>query len=171
MDDPAFELLQQGVELLQEEHADLSTQWSNLDSKAQATASIAGIFVAAILTFVRELSASAALEERLALNVAVILLTTCILLAVLALRIREVDSRPSEEIMKMITDLVDSGEESSSQYLRTFANTHANAWKQVNADIYKSVRVKANYTFAAQASLFAAAMFAAIVAIPRIWAS
>ena len=72
------------------EHAELSEAWKLLDTKAQATTAIAGVFVAASFAFVRNSAFHPSFYEKILLGLTVAALVISIYFALSAMRIRQV---------------------------------------------------------------------------------
>lgn len=86
------ELLESVLAACEREHKDLLDTWKLLESKAQALASVAGIFIAATFAFARELQASAPPSFRVALVLAVALLLLATGAGVAVLFVRSVQT-------------------------------------------------------------------------------
>src|SRR6266852_3037846 len=79
------------LDTYRKEYAELSDVWKGIDTKAQGTATIAGVFVAAAFTFAKDLTGNK-LDNlgRWLLAVAIFLLIVSIAFSVFALKMREV---------------------------------------------------------------------------------
>lgn len=93
----ADQLIDLALERAQYEYTELAENWKLLDAKAQGTAAIAGIFLAAFVAFVSKDPCSVAgdIHTKLAVAVLLFLLLASILFAVTAMRVIGFDMPPS----------------------------------------------------------------------------
>ena len=90
----------------QSDYRDALGHWRNLETKAQATVAVTGIFIAAALPVVRDLKAGTTLWIRVPLLLAALALVMAVVFAVLALRIRLVARPPSgKDLLGLVQDL------------------------------------------------------------------
>jgi hypothetical protein len=167
--DPKLDLLERALDACQLHHAELSAQWANLDTKAQGTATVAGVFLAGTLTFVNTLAAGAPPAERFALTTAVILLAACIVCALLALRLRDVDEVAARDVVTNIEELVAACDGDPAERLRDFARDQTTLWLKAIDDVKKVVDEKAAHLRLAQLLLLLVVLCAAAVTSFRIW--
>jgi hypothetical protein len=120
-----------------EEYRELSDNWRSLDTKAQGTAAIAGIFLAAALAFVRELAKGLASFDRALLVLAITTLFLVVLLAVFAMKVRQVEMAPNGEDFERMTDDLLSPEllHELPTRLPALVRDRAKVWRQVNAKV------------------------------------
>jgi len=102
------------------EYGDLVSTWQSLETKAQGTVAIAGIFLAASFNFAREIPAGTGYLQRGVLAVCVVALTAAILFAIGALRVRSIFRRPGGSSLDQQVQALSRGETlpSDSQLLR-----------------------------------------------------
>jgi len=168
--DQQADLLQQAVDSCRQEHQDLSSQWANLDSKATSAITVAGVFLAATLAFIRELADTATDVERILLTAALALLIVSTVFALLVVRLRPVVGAPSgAPLTGMIDDLVSVKDAMSAHRLRNFARDHAKLWQRANESVSEAVTRKARNLQWAQWLLFGAILAAAAVTALKIW--
>ncbi len=170
--DQQADLLQQAVESCRQENQELSSQWTNLDGKASAAITVSGVFLAAILAFIRELNASASDLEKGILTAALVLLIACTILALLVIRLRPVTAIPcGKPLVEMIDDLVAAADGTSDERLRNFARDHARLWQKANQTVSEAIASKARCLQAAHAMLFLAIVSAAAIAALKTWSA
>lgn len=145
-------------------------QWLALDSKAQGAAVVAGAFLAGVLGFVRTSSGAGLWTvERFALSVAVGLIIVCIVFALLALRMRDVDEMCARDFIKGADEILFSQGGLSPERVHDFNRDQANQWLKTIDDVKAAVDSKASYLERAQTFLFFAVLCAAGVALLKIW--
>ena len=168
--DQQADLLQQAVDSCRQEHQDLSSQWANLDSKAQSAITVSGVFLAATLAFIRELTATASDLERILLTATLALLIVSTVFALLVVRLRPIVGAPcGAPLTDMIDDLVSVDDGASPQRLRNFARDHARLWRKANESVSDAVTHKARHLQRAQWLLFGAILAAAAVTALKTW--
>ena len=148
------------------EYKDLSETWKLIDTKAQATTAIAGVFLAAVFNFVRPPGVSLAAPLTFLLGLSVGALVVSVLFALLAMRVRSVPALPaSEEAARMVTDLLAMPEaELEARHRGLLADT-VNVWLPVNRQLQAANATKASWLERAQWCLMGAAILVAIVTI------
>jgi hypothetical protein len=168
--DQQADLLQQAIDSCRQEYQELSSQWANLDSKAQGVNTVVGVFLAAIFAFIRELTAIAADLEKLLLSATSVLLILSSIFALLVLRLRAVVGAPcGAPLVGMIGDLVSAPDGTSPERLRNFAKEHARLWQIANESTSEAIANKAWRLQFAQWLLFAAIVCASAVAALKTW--
>lgn len=165
--DSEYALLKIALEGYREEHSDLNETWRQLDTKAQGTTTIAGVFVAATFVFVRELhSLCPAVWTRVGLAVGLLCLAASVTLALVAMWIRQVSAAPvGEPIEKFAEDLVALDSRERAECMPGFIRDQLGPWKRVNAQVQKKLLSKAGFVAWAQASLLAGIGFLIVVAV------
>lgn len=105
----AAEVFEFALDRVQAEYDELTDTWKQLDSKSQATSTIAGIFVAASFAFIRNSALQLNGLEKTLLLLVLFSLVASILLAVSAMLVRTVPVPPTpENISEMVTELLDT---------------------------------------------------------------
>jgi hypothetical protein len=89
-----------------QEYSELSSTWRDLDSKAQGTAGIAGLFVAGTFAFVRTLSEQSSAPFKALLALIMIMLAVTIILAIRALLVRSFKPAPGGSKFKRWKELL-----------------------------------------------------------------
>jgi hypothetical protein len=168
--DQQADLLQLAVDSCRQEHQDLSSQWTAVDAKAQSTITVAGVFLAAILAFIRELSATTTDLERWLLSGTLVLLIGSTIFALFAVRLRPVAGAPcGTPLVEMIEDLVATEDGTSPERLRNFARDHARLWRRANESVGGAVGAKSRHLQKAQWLLFGAIVAATAVTALKTW--
>jgi hypothetical protein len=155
------------LESYREEYRDLSETWRSLDTKAQGLGAIAGIFLAALFAWARELPPTFGRCERFLVVGSILLLVGAIAAAVFALRVRKVAAPPlGEETAQMVTDILQKqNADELGERLTAFYNDQITSWKDTNMDMRKHAHSKASRIEFAEATLLLAAVFAALLSI------
>lgn len=123
------------LESLEAEYKEASDTWRALETKAQGVVGIAGVFLAAVFAFVREVDpASDPLWLRVGILLAALALVGAIGCAILALRIRRRPAPPLgrhlQNDFKRLLAVEDPKE--LEQRLENFASDQATRWARVN---------------------------------------
>src|SRR5229473_5784880 len=155
------------LETYREEYRDLSEAWRNLDTKAQGLGAIAGIFLAAVFGWTRELPSSFGRCERLQIVASLLLLVSAIIAAVLALLVRRVTAPPlGDETAEMVSDILEKQKaEELPQRLDALYGDQMIAWKDTNGDMRHHNQSKASRLAFGQVALLLAAVLVAVLAI------
>lgn len=154
----AAEAFEFAFDRVQAEYGELSDSWKQLDSKAQATATIAGIFIAASFAFIRNSALQLTGLEKTLLLLVLASLIVSILLAVTAMLVRTVPVPPTpENIAEMVTDLLETLPEEHEERLGGLIADTINAWLPINRELRKELLVKAAKLESAQRALIGAA--------------
>jgi hypothetical protein len=177
MQDTEQQLLSQlprlALETYHDEYRDLSDTWRNLDTKAQGLGALAGIFVAAVFAWSRQLPEGLTSLERLVLAASVVLLILSIVAAVLALLVRRVPAPPlGEETADMIRDILQ--EEKPSELLERvtrFYNDQIRVWHATNCNVQSVCLDKAFHISVGQVTILLAAVAVSLLALKPIFSS
>lgn len=139
------------------EYEQLLDRWKSLETKAQGTVAIAGIFLGGIFTFIRDLRAdSPAIERWLLIGVA-LLLTTGILASVLALRVREVEYPVrASDLDELARDMIGLSIAEIEERTPRIYGERFGAWSGVTESVRTTVEEKARRLRLAQNCLLAA---------------
>jgi predicted PurR-regulated permease PerM len=155
----AFDLPRLILDSYRDEYRDLSETWRNLDTKAQGLGAIAGIFMAAVFAWVRDLPASFGMLERAVVIITLMLLVCAVVAAVLALQVRKVASPPfGDETAEMVRDILRKQKDGElEERLARLSNDQANTWRQTNKDMQQHCDRKACWLSVGQIALLLAA--------------
>lgn len=146
------------VEASQAEYADILDNWKWIDSKAQATSTICGVFIAASFAFLKNSQFNLSSWEKVLLVALFVALISAIGFAVLAMHVRETSARPmgAAESHRRATDA--AGRPPSEHDLRYLELLKVNAenWVEANEGFRKGIADKALRLRLSQAFLLAA---------------
>ena len=164
------ELHRLALDTYREEYRDLSETWKNLDTKAQGMGAIAGIFLAAVFAWAREMPASFAMSLRLMVVASIALLVVSVSAAVLGLHVRQVASPPlGQETAEMVRDILGKQRpDEAPERLIALCNDQITAWNDTNRNMAEHSRRKAGRIAVAQAALLLAAVLVASLSILAI---
>jgi hypothetical protein len=165
-----LKLIDLGLESFREEFRDLSDTWRNLDTKAQGVGAIAGVFLAALFSWIREPFSNFSQFDKLAILVSILLLITAVVAGLLTLLIRKVAAPPlGEETAKMLKDIIGKyKDEEASARIAAFYNDQVGIWKEANIGFKKGVNIKAFRLSISQVALTLAAVFVGSTAVRYI---
>lgn len=164
-------LLAEALQSYRDEYKELSDTWRHIEGKAQGTVGIAGIFLAAVFAFARGLAgADPPLLFRVTLIAALVLLATCIVLAVLTLLVTEVPAPPLGETMdEMVGELSGVTDDAElAQRMPRFVSDQAELWQDTNESTDGENKKKAERLKWAQGLLVAAILLVAGLTIATI---
>ena len=163
-------LLESVLAAYQEEYRDAAERWKNLETKAQGTVAIAGIFVAGILAFIRPSDAMTLRPaERVLLAVAISTFAGAVVCAAAALILRARDSVPSQLVEKMAADLRRDTDEGLVASLDGYLFDQIEAWTTVNTETRRTLAGKAQALAAGQALLIVGVLLFAAVAAGSVF--
>lgn len=160
-------LRQTVLDSYREEYKELSDVWKSLETKAQGTVTIAGIFIAAAFTFAKDL-ASTRLDYpgKLFLAGAIIFLIPTIILSVLVLRRRTIKWIPAgTDVEQWADDIENVPNEELPDRARRFIDEHSGVWKETVASTKKATAEKEALLYAAQILLLFAIGAATVVTL------
>lgn len=165
----AAEAFEFAFDRVQAEYGELSDNWKQLDSKAQATATIAGIFMAASFAFIRNSALQLTGLERVLLLFVLASLIVSILLAVAAMFVRTVPVPPTpENIAEMVSDLLETAPKEHEERLGGLIADTINAWLPINRELRKELLVKASKLENSQWALVVAADLMAALTVTTV---
>lgn len=155
------------------EYKGLHEIWRSLDSKAQGTVAVAGIFIGGVFNYIRDIKATNPLTpqyEKNFLAFSVLCLVICVLLSVWALRVREVKEPPiGKDLDQKIKDLLQNEAESDfDDHLKLFPVNRFQEWSVAHDDINKLNKSKATCLWWAHVSLMIAILTVALLSILKL---
>lgn len=158
-------LRQAALDVYRDEYKELSETWKSLETKAQGTVTIAGIFIAASFTFAKDLTTTRlSFNENLILGAAIICLIISVLFSVMALKTREVDAPPSgERILEMTDHLIDLPDLAERRV--RFIYDQAKLWESVVRTTKDALYEKESFLRTAQGFLVVAVLLAATISL------
>jgi ABC-type amino acid transport system permease subunit len=164
------DLFQFAFTSVEAEYKDLSETWKLLDSKAQANTAIAGIFLAAAFTFVRNANPPLTSGLKWFLLLTVVALVASIVLALLAMLVRTVPSLPpSEQAASMVTEILEMPETELDDRYDGLVSDTVNAWLPVNGELQAANSKKASWLAASQWSLMVAGALIACITLVALF--
>lgn len=157
-------------EAYREQYRDLSDKWKLLETKAQGTIAIAGIFVAAAGGFLRESMPAMGLIEKTLLMVAVALLFMSVVFAMCALWIRGVVSLPGGNDIRAIVELMAtlSLDDDYPERLPGLMRDQSTLWERTIESLAPVVASKSRWVLRAQMILMSAILLITIVFVTLI---
>jgi hypothetical protein len=152
----------------QDEYKDLLDAWGKLDGKAQGSATISGVFLAAVFAAARGNAIPASAYARGLIAFAIILLVAAVVCAGTALRVQAAASGPSGEQMETVTldldDICDANCDVEAMRIR-FLRSQINSWRKSTASFREANRRKSDWVRRAQRLLFAGIGCALVVTL------
>ena len=150
-------LLDVSLKAFEEEHRELSETWRHIETKAQGTVAISGIFLAGVFAFIRFRWDDAGSAEALLLVLSMLLIVCSVIGSLMALRVRSVSAAPrGEQLHRLVEDLQDAGEAETPERIRRFLGDQIGSWKSVNEAVQRINSNKAGWLMTAQVFLLAA---------------
>lgn len=172
MVDLRVELSRFQVDAYREEFAELVDSWKALETKAQGTAAVAGIFFAAVFAFVRDLEGKADLLRGYGLIIATASLGLAVGAGLMALRIRKIPRPPlGADTQKLVNDLLALESSELGQRLPLFYNDLSGRWAKVNNDLADANDKKSTWLLVSQALLALAILIVGIVTVEFVISS
>ena len=169
---PRGELFKSVLDGYRVQYAELYQTWRSVDTKAQGNVAIAGIFLAALFVFVRDIAPAALWWQKTLLVVSGCALTFSVLLALLVLELRTRWSPHARNIETLARDLADLSDESEVRSrLPEFASEQIEGWRNSVSDMDQIVKEKATKLYLAQVLLALGVVSIAIITIIKIVAT
>lgn len=170
-DDERAGLREKALTASYDEYKELVAAWRNLDTKAQGNATVAGIFIAAAFTYLTKFTLDGRVEAGILL-LALLCLVGCVLLSLGVLRVRNVPPHYLGGFMRRtVANLKGKTDEDFRGYLPLFYEEHADLWHDSSQKFAAANRRKGKLLWAAQVSLIAAILSAALLVALRILTS
>ncbi len=167
---PRGELFKAVLDAYRVEYAELYQTWRSIDTKAQGNVAIAGIFLAGLFAFVKDIVLATLWWQKTLLVVSGCALSFSVLLAVLVLKVRTRRSpQVAHYIETLARDLADLSDESDIRSrLPAFASDQIEGWRNSVSEMDRLVTEKANKLYWAQVLLGLGVVSIAIIAILKI---
>ena len=151
----------------QAEYKELSDNWRSLDAKAQGMTAIAGVFLAAAFAIARDAGTTMTPCQKVLLVLAIVALMSCVLLAVLALRVRFTSLPPiGEQFEGLVADIRDLGPDQLAPRIAALVNDQSKLWKEATQEVCTHNESKAGFLRGAVTALLVAAL---LVSALTIW--
>ncbi len=165
------DMLASVVEACEFEYKDLQDSWRLLETKAQALASVSGVFIAGAFAFARDLAAGASRGTKFFLIVAVGMLLITTAYAVAALFVRPVRSpMGASGTSKLVDDLlrVSTPDDFGTRYCN-YLRDQGRAWEVALQSFRTTNQIKARWLAAGQAILLVASAVVCGLVCLAIW--
>lgn len=154
----------------QDAYKERTDNWKSLETKAQGSIAIAGIFIAGAFAYIDKSAATMTMPQQFLAIIAVASLVASVLLAVHALKIQEVLTPPYGSFVKANVDcfLSITGEAEFRERVEYFDYDMVSQWERVLNVVDEQIAKKVDCLFNAQASLVFAVVVVAILAASRV---
>jgi hypothetical protein len=167
---PNHALLSEVLSGYRDEYKELADIWKQLDSKAQGVITVCGVFLAGVFAFARGITDPAETWQKILLTAATILLVLSVIVALRALRVREVELPPyGDEHHSLLTDLLRDGAPIDGETADAYLRDQIRMWAKCNKSVYDANGTKADWTQTAQNILVGAIVCASLVTGLAIW--
>jgi hypothetical protein len=167
-----IELLGRTLQSCVDEYKDKGITFSNLDTKAQNTTTIAGVFLAAVFAFLQgdnltKFICLGGIHAIRLLGVSIVLLLSSALFCLYTMRIRKlVAPLESKALDKMVQDLLRADpSEFTDTIAENFLRDQVSVWKEVLTDMSRKNLDKAKAVFIGQVLLITAIIIIAILSL------
>jgi hypothetical protein len=154
----------------QEAYKERTDNWKSLETKAQGSITIAGIFIAGAFAYIDKGAATMTAHQQFLAIIAVASLVASVLLAVYALKIQEVLPPPYGNFVKANVERFLEVDDEAELKVRVeyFDYDMISQWERVLNVIDEQLGKKVDCLFNAQASLVFAVVVVAILAVSRV---
>jgi hypothetical protein len=157
------------LEAYRDEHKEYVANWRNLETKAQGTVAVAGIFIAGVFAFLTKSDASITQYENFLLLMAVGFLVSSVISSVLVLKTRKFPQPPLgafvDHSVKYLLPVDDS---TFFERLERFNVEYPETWRVVIKETEKIVRLKADRLWIAQILLVFAISSVALATVIKL---
>ncbi|HEU0013985.1 MAG TPA: hypothetical protein VFQ45_09895 [Longimicrobium sp.] len=164
-------LQRQVVAAYEREYRDLVESWKSVETKAQGTVAMAGIFLAAVFAFARGVSANEPGWQRWILTTAILTLLASVLFALLSLWGRKVASPPPPVeieqdvcLMMPVSDPV-----AFAEYERRLGADEARQWRGCTDALRNAYEIKTGWLLRAQGAILVAAVLVSLLTIAALF--
>ncbi len=168
------ELLGMCLERARYEYAELADNWKVLDGKAEKTIGIAGVFLAALLAFLKDAMINDGdLFAKVLATGLIVALAIALVNSFMALRIQDATMPPDpkalwDDVKPFVQDASSSAER-CGQLRREWTEGQLEAWLEANADLDGKNNSKARHIASAHQAVGAAAALSALLVLTKIW--
>jgi hypothetical protein len=168
-------LLQESLTRYEDEYKELLDTWRDLERKAQATTTIAGVFLAGIFVLLRQSGSTTAVplssDIKVFLGLAILLLILAFFCAILVFSVRERYIAPSSAVThRLALDLLKVGDEQELQErLLFFLHDRISAWQGTNENIAALNREKSKSLWWAQIFLISDIFVMSVIVVLLIF--
>lgn len=141
----------------EEEYKDLADTWRALETKAQGTAAVSGVFLAAGATLAKNLLTGIPFWGRVPFVVSLLALVTSSGAAVASLRIKNAPRRPSgDAVAELAAPLLRGPAQGADSLSVGFVGDRIEMWAKTNDDLLTTIHAKARAINQSQWLLFTA---------------
>lgn len=152
------EFFQLALDRVQYEHEQLSEQWRQLDSKAQSTATIGGIFMAGAFAFLQSSSVQLTVWQKVNFFLVIAALVLSIAFSVCSMLVESIPiPTASSKICEMLTDVFHKLESESGERYDGLLADIIDPWNVVNRSLLEKIAGKGGKIKVSQEALLAAA--------------
>ena len=157
-------LIQIQLDGLASEYEEFADTWKVIDTKAQTTAAVTGVFLGGIFAVQRIPTLGMPIVDRYLLGLALLLLGVSILCAMIALWLRDIFFAPrgikSSEIFEKLysTEEFQAGGVGLLERVKRHKQEQVRLWIEVNASTLRIITLKGKWTLAAQALFVSGAL-------------
>ncbi|HKG13344.1 MAG TPA: hypothetical protein VKB12_08390 [Pyrinomonadaceae bacterium] len=154
----------------QEAYKERTDNWKSLETKAQGSITIAGIFIAGAFAYIDKSATTMSMHQQFLAITAVASLVASVLLAVYALKIQEVLPPPYGNFVKANVErfLEVTDEAELRERVEYFDYDMISQWERVLNVVDEQIGKKVDCLFNAQAALVFAVVVVAILAVSRV---
>lgn len=167
-----LDLLKLALQAHGEAYKDLTQSWRGVETKAQGTAAVAGVFLAGAFAFARELPQNVRPEASRLLIGTVLLLILSAIIALWSQRIQQMPYPPSSvSVHQWIEDIrrSDPADERSAR-LVGFYEDYNDAWLTTNTRLITIINRKARFVLVSQVALLIAGVLVAVLTVLVVFA-
>jgi hypothetical protein len=160
------QLLEETLDAFRREHSDLQDTWKALETKAQSSVGVSGVFIGFTLAFAKDITADTSRVIIVLTLLALILLTAALMTGALSLRLREVTDAPSgDNVRALIWPIVQLPDTAEVEARRLGAlGDQTRQWRDTVSAVRLENASKAKWTFQSQVLLLSAIIVAALLA-------
>lgn len=160
------DFFQLALDRVRYEHEQLSEQWRQLDSKAQSTATIAGIFMAGAFAFLQSSSVQLTVGQKFLFFLVISALVLSIAFAVGSMLVESIPMPPtSGKMSEMLGDILQKPESELDERYDGLLSDTINPWIAVNSSLLHKIEGKGGKIKVSQEALLAAAAGLALLTL------
>jgi hypothetical protein len=166
---PKQQLLEFVQTSYEQEFDELVDNWKGIETKAQGTVAVCGIFIAAVIAFATKHTGDFVTLRAVFLSLALFLLIASVVCAVAALLVTSVPNSPrGEDVEDKFKPLLAKDVLEQSD-LSKLGGEIIDKWRSTNVAIHEANGKKADRLFVAQALLLAAIFVAVVIGDFEVW--
>lgn len=151
------------IDAYYDEYKEYANYWRNLETKAQGSITVAGIFIAGAFALITKAGAPSE-TERAFLLFAVGFLLASVIFSILALKIRRIPAPPLGSFMDhSVSRLVELGDAEFNKRLGRLKVEHVNKWRSVMKRTTEAIKLKAERLWVGQLLLIMAVLTVAVL--------